>query len=250
MTQTAYPAIAYGDRETVESHAVAARDLARSAGLDITMWRSDPDGAGAFDQLAEAPGLVAAVGDCIRTGAALFIPYGVDVPGEQALRLLAAVLRWHGLPLVVGRRPYMWDEVTDEVDFALRRLLDAAHQLDVAAAASACLPDLDALLAELLGAGDGADDPPRTPVNPALGLAERLEASARSRGVPVPCRPDAAAPWPTQEHQLREYAAWLSRRLPQREVALVLNALGSRTRTGRAWTQPLVSRLLRSRTAT
>ncbi|MGY1751088.1 hypothetical protein [Modestobacter sp. SYSU DS0511] len=249
MTQTAHPAIAYGDRETVELHADAARDLARGAGLNITAWRSDPDGTGAFDQLADAPGLVAAVGDCLRTGAALFIPFPVDVPGEQALRLLAAVLHWHGLPLVLGRRPYLWDEVTDEVDFALRRLLDAAHQLDVAAAASACLPDLDDLLTELLGSGDGGA-PARAPVDPALGLAERLEAAARSRGTPVPRRPDSAAPWPAQEQQLREYAAWLSRRLPQREVAYVLNALGSRTRTGRAWTQPLISRLLRSRSTT
>src|SRR5690348_6274404 len=86
---TSHIAVVYGDADTVEKQAEFVQELARTIGLEIKAWHSDPDGTRRSDALDLADGLVSALSDCARLRAALFVPYAVDMPGEQTWRLVA-----------------------------------------------------------------------------------------------------------------------------------------------------------------
>lgn len=241
-------AVVYGDDDTINNHADIVRDLADTVGLDIQTWHSDPDGTRGASALDGADGLVSALSDCARLNAALFVPYPVDMPGEQTWRLVAHWLNRRGLRLQVGPVAYCWQHPADEFDFAIRRTLDSAHALDAAVVARGVVPAMEVLLNQITGHPARRCTPGTVgvldtePTFYALRIRRDRDLAA---GRHVPAEPDPAAAWPQRCEQARAFAAWLQRYASQSVVADVLNAGGVKPRRGALWTQPMISRLLR-----
>ena len=156
-TPTIPQVVVYGDLETVTTYRERVADRSVWIDLEIIGWHHDPHGLCAIDQLADAPGLVAALGKCLRTRAALYVPFPQDTPGEQRRRLIAHWLHDRGLQFFIGDTEYHWDHSFDGLDRALRETLEAARSLDVAVVATGAVPALDDLLTELVG-GPGAQE--------------------------------------------------------------------------------------------
>jgi hypothetical protein len=150
-------AVVYGDLETVTTCKERVITRAAALNIDIVGWHHDLDGLKGIVQPGDAPGLVAALGKCLRTRSVLFVPFPQDAPGEQRWRLIAHWLHDHGLRFFLGSDEYHWGYPIDEVDQALREMLEAARNLDVAVIASGAVPALETLLTELLGTNDSQD---------------------------------------------------------------------------------------------
>jgi hypothetical protein len=237
MLDNLMPCAVYGDRATCIELRTSASEIAEGARLHPVAWYFDSTGPRGLPGPAGAPGLTGALAHCAATGSALLIPYAADLPGEQALRLVAHWLTQRGLRLFVGQMEYVWTRPDDELDLAMRRQLDAASDLAVAVALRGSMPDLDQLAMDLLrGPQPGC----------AVDEARALAAEREALGEVVPTEPVPSDPWPMRQATARAYARWLSGFDSQAFVAEVLNELKVRTRNGRAWTQPSVSRLIRS----
>ena len=156
-------AVVYGDLETVTTYQESVTTRSVQLNLDIIGWHHDPEGLSGIDQLGDAPGLVAALGKCVRTHAALYVPFPQDTPSEQHRRLIAHWLHDRGLRFFVGGVEHHWDVSFDGLERALRQMLEAARSLDIAIAASGAVPVLEDLLTELLG-GSGAPESTATAV--------------------------------------------------------------------------------------
>src|SRR5579875_2652329 len=102
-------AVVYGDHGTVTEMRDQVLSAATGLGLEVAGWHSDPEGVRPLDRPGEAPGLVEALGDCARQGAALFVPYPVDLRSEASARLIGHWLHARGRRLFVGRAEYLWD---------------------------------------------------------------------------------------------------------------------------------------------
>jgi hypothetical protein len=239
MTTDLMPCTLYGDHETCTDLRTDATALAAHSGLDPIAWFHDPTGLRGLPGPSHAPGLANALAHCAATGTPLFIPYSPDAPGEQMMRLVAHWLDRHGLQLFVGHLEYIWSRPTDEIDFAMRRQLDASSDLALAVAVAGNMPDLDRLAGDLLHGPTSVHS-----VEAARAIAAECEASGES----VPPEPVARAPWPVRQSAVHGYASWLTSRGSQQFTADVLNELGVRTRSGRTWTQSAVSRLLQPST--
>lgn len=234
MTADTEPCVVYGDFETCHELRADAIRAAAQCGLAPAAWFHDPTGLRGMVGPQHAPGLAEALAACAETGAVLLVPYAADMPGEQNTRIVAHWLERHGLRLFVGGREHLWSRPTDELDFAMRRQLDAAADLQLAVAIAGKIPNLDQLVSELLSS-EGC----RTHVDEARQLAA-------TAGRHVPPEPAPSAPWHQRQQQVVNYAHWLSGHRSQAFIANVLNELGVRSRTGRAWSQPAVSRLLQN----
>jgi hypothetical protein len=182
-----------------------------------------------------ASGLVAALAQCAAGAMPLLVPFPGDAPGEQHVRLVAHWLDRHGLQLFHGQREYLWSLATDEVDFAIRRLLDASTDLASAVAVAAQAPDFEQLAYQLVRGQRHSG---------ALESCRDVAARCRADGDLVPAEPDGHQPWQERQRAVQAYARWLASHTSQQLVADALNELGVGTRAGRPWTQPAVSRLL------
>jgi hypothetical protein len=234
------PCTVYGDLQTCADLRVEAGAIAARSGLQPIAWHADPTGLRGIPGPASAVGLAEALAHCAATGTPLLIPYAADAPGEQALRLIAQWLDRHGLQLFVGQCEYVWSRPTDELDFAMRRQLDAASDLALAVAVAGGMPDLDHLVAELLRG---------SPSGSALAEARRIARRCQAAGDRVPAEPAPSEPWPARQAASVAYARWLSAHRSQAFAADVLNELGVRTRSGRQWSRPAISRLINPRAA-
>lgn len=241
------PTVVYGDADTVNNHAELIPELAQKIGLDIQACYYDPDGTRDIAELDSADGLVSALSECARLKASLFVPYPVDLPGEQTWRLVAHWLNRRGLRLHLGPVAYRWDRPVDEFDFAIRRTLDVAHALDAAVIARGAVPSLEDLVDQIVA----HPEPVITGIYGVLDSDPRFRwlRTRRDRelaaGGHVPPEPDPAAPWAVRCGQAHAFGMWLRRYASQSVIAEVLNAAGVKSRTGGHWTQPMVSRLLR-----
>jgi hypothetical protein len=235
------PCTVYGDLQTCADLRAEVGTIAARSGLQPIAWHADPAGLRGMPGPASAAGLAEALAHCAATGTALLIPYAADAPGEQALRLIAQWLDRHGLQLFVGHYEYVWSRPTDELDSAMRRQLDAASDLALAVAVSGGMADLDNLVAELLLRG--------SPPEPALAEARRIARRCDTAGDSVPAEPAPAEPWPARQAATVAYARWLPAHRSQAFLADVLNELGVRTRSGRQWSRPAISRLINPRVA-
>ncbi len=253
-------AVIYGDSETLDNYRSQVEVLARRLRMKIKSWHSDGDGTRTVGTLDEAEGLVSALSDCLRHRAALIVPFAFDdMPGEQTSRLIGHWLYRHGLPLFLGPFRFQWERPTDEVDGALRRLLDVSHGLEAAVIARGAAPALEVLLDQITGKQECADPlPDQQEVTAPPHSAKRPGASATSMmvlricreidlaaGRQVPAEPDPTAPWTVRQPQIYAYAKWLQRHTSQAQIADALNSLGARPCRGGAWTPAMVSRLLR-----
>jgi len=239
MTTDLLPCTVYGDHETCNELRTGATAIASHANLEPIAWYADATGLRGLPGPASAAGLADALAHCAATGTPLVIPYTADAPGEQPLRLVAHWLDRRGLQLFTGAREYVWSRPNDELDFAMRRQLDAAADLALAVAVAVNMPDLDRLASELLQGPQPSHAAPE---------ALRIGAACAVRGDDVPARPDPASPWKARHSAAQRYARWLSGHGTQHFVADVLNELGIRTRSGRMWTRSAVSRLISTRT--
>lgn len=236
MTTDPRPCTVYGDHETVTALQDQAATLAGRLGLQPVAWFDDPTGLRGMRDPSYASGLVAALANCAAGAMPLLVPFPGDAPGEQHVRLVAHWLDRHGLQLFHGQREYLWSLATDEVDFAIRRLLDASTDLASAVAVAAQAPDFEHLAYQLIRGQRRSG----TAMESARGVAARC----RANGDLVPAEPDGHQPWHERLRSVHAYAHWLARHTSQQLVADALNELGVRTRAGRLWTQPAISRLL------
>lgn len=205
-----------------------------------------PGEAASIDDLAEIAAFVSALGRAIADRMDIWAPFaGPDFAREQHWRRLSLVLQRHGLNLRVGREldPCPVTGGYSEVDFALRREVQAVDELDIAALAAAGVESLSREVELALVAANGA------PVGPAVrhvpaGSGSDVGPSADS-GAP-PTLPAPTAPWAQRRPVLKRYVRWLVQGCGVTQVATarVLNSAGQRTQKGHPWRPTTVSALL------
>lgn len=235
MSTALTPCTVYGDHGTCTQLRADAASIAAYAQLQPIAWYHDPTGLRGVTAPADARGLTEALAHCTGTGTPLHIPYAADCPGEQTVRLVAHWLDRHSLQLFIGTREHVWSRPADELDFAIRRLLDASADLTLAVAVAGHRPDLDRLASDLLGdEHTGA----------ALAEARAIAARCAAADHPAPPEPRPGDPWVLRLEATLAYAVWLSGHRSQAFVAESLNALGVRTRSGRTWSRSGISRLI------
>lgn len=227
-----------GDNDTLAHRAELARDAAKGYCIIVDTFGFDEGAAGGTDDLTEVDAVVAALGRAITGRMDVWVPFpGPDFIREEHLRRLSLVLQRHGQTVLVGRRPIPvpTDGGMNEIDFALRREVQAVDNLDQAALAAEGAKSLSREI-ELALVKQGA--------TPSL---RRLPDGRRAHGHPLPpVLPPPTVPWPERKRLLKHYAGWLvyGCGVTQAATARVLNSAGQRTPTGRHWKPGTVSKLL------
>jgi hypothetical protein len=123
----------------------------------------------------------------------------------------------------------------NEIDFALRREVQAVDNLDQAVLAAEGAKSLGHEIELALVKGRPPQSVRKTPEG------------ARAGVHPLPpMLPSPAVPWPERKRLLKRYAGWLvyGCGVTQAATARVLNSAGQRTPTGRHWKPATVSKLL------
>ncbi|ORW21289.1 hypothetical protein AWC18_10500 [Mycolicibacter nonchromogenicus] len=228
-----------GDRETVEHRADLATDASRQHCMVIDAFGFEEGEAGGTDDLTEVNAVVIALGRAIAGRMDVWVPFpGPDFIREQHLRRMSLVLQRHGLNLRLTRELFSapTDGGMNEIDFALRREVQAVDDLDQAALAAEGAESLSRQIEQALTANRGPQVVRRIPT----------DATRGSRHPGPPALPPPALPWPERKQQLERYVRWLvdGCGVTQAATARVLNSSGQRTPTGRPWKPGTVSRLL------
>ncbi|MEB3983561.1 hypothetical protein OQ968_20120 [Mycobacterium sp. 663a-19] len=207
----------------------------------------EPGEAAAADELTEIDAVMSALGRAIAGRMHIWVPFaGPDLGREQHWRRLSLVLQRHGLNLRVGREldPCPVTGGYSEIDFALRREVQAVDELDNAVLAALGAESLSREIElGLVAAGAGA---------PAGAAARRVptgvgtDAGAYAERVVPPALPAPAAPWAQRQPVLKRYVRWLVHGCGVTQVATarVLNSAGQRTQKGHPWRPTTVSALL------
>lgn len=150
----------------------------------------------------------------------------VDLRREQHYRRLSLVLQRHGLDLLVGHDLWPMPDTggMNEIDYALRREVQAVDDLDRAALASAGVDSLERVVER---------------------AANASSAAAHENDWP-PMLPQAHLPWVERCQAVTGYVRWLvdGCGVTRAAAARVLNSSGQRTPDGRAWQSRTVSALL------
>ncbi len=233
--------ILLGDQETAAHRHELAEDAARK-GCVIADVFAFPSGAAVdADDLTEVDAVVTALGRAITARMDIWVPFpGSDFIREQHLRRLSLVLQRHGrnLRLIRDLMPAPATGGMNEIDFALRREVQAVDALDNAALAA---EGAESLSREIERALAGA----RTPPSPRRVPAGGTEPGGPRESMP-PALPTPNVPWAQRKTMLERYARWLvyGCGVTQAATARVLNSAGQRTATGRRWQPGTVSRLL------
>lgn len=253
-----------GDHQTAAQiellkHMAAQHDVAVAA-----VYSFEPGEAARSEELTEVNALVSALARAITIRVPIWMPYPCeDLGREQHFRRLGLVLQRHGLNLVTGAdlTPCPTEGGMSEIDFALRREVQAVDNLDRAVLAAAGAPTLGREIAEALAAaapfGD-SDDWETPPIGTRRGAVwgneEAVSVVSTQTGlevrvIPPPTLPAPHAPWAQREPVLRRYAMWLTHNcgLTQAAAAQCLNPTGHRTPLGRRWRQATVSALINGR---
>ena len=230
--------ILLGDQDTAAHRAELARDAAKQHCCIIDAFGFAEGAASGTDDLTEVDEVVAALGRAIANRADVWVPFpGPDFVREQHLRRLSLVLQRHGLNLRLTRRlvPAPIEGGMNEIDFALRREVQAGDALDQAVLAAEGAKSLGREIEQALGKVRAPRSVRRAPDD------ER----ANPHAVP-PVLPPPAMPWPERKRHLKHYAGWLvyGCGVTQAAAARVLNSAGQRTPTGRHWKPGTLSKLL------
>ncbi|TDH48405.1 hypothetical protein E2F47_23845 [Mycobacterium eburneum] len=231
-----------GDHETVGGHRDDLAELAAQQSCVVAdAFAFAPGEAGAHDELTEVDAVVSALGRAIADRADVWVPFlGADLGREQHWRRLSLVLQRHGLTLRAGRDldPFPTDGGASEIDYALRREVQAVDELDHAALAAVGVDSLGREIERALADAGAAPGARRDP------------AGARpSTDVGAPPLPAPTTPWAQRQPMLKRYVRWLVHGcgVTQAATARVLNSTGQRTPTGREWQAGTVSNLLNGR---
>lgn len=227
-----------GDNDTAAHRAELAKEAAQKHCVILDVFGFEEGEATGTDDLTEVDAVVAALGRAITGRLDVWVPFpGADFVREQHLRRLSLVLQRHGLNLLVtrGLYPAPTDGGMNEIDYALRREVQAVDGLDHAALAAEGAKSLGREIELALVKARG------------LQQVRRTTDSGRTTMHPVPpLLPSPAEPWPERKRQLKRYAGWLVHGcgVTQAATARVLNSAGQRTPSGRPWKPGTVSKLL------
>lgn len=231
--------ILLGDHDTVAGRAELGSDAAKRDCTIVDAFGFDEGEAAGADDLTEVDAVIAALGRAIAGRMEVWVPFpGPDFVREQHLRRLSLVLQRHGLNLRLTRGLFAapTDGGMNEIDFALRREVQAVDDLDQAALAAEGAKSLGREIELALVKSGGSASARRTTTD-----------GGRANMHPVPpALPSPAVPWPERKRQLKRYAGWLVHGcgVTQAATARVLNSTGQRTPTGRQWKPGTVSKLL------
>ncbi|BBU24313.1 hypothetical protein [Mycobacterium xenopi] len=240
--------ILLSDDDTVR-HRDAMAELAAQQACAITdAFSFSPGEAASNDDLTQVDAVVSALARAIADRMDIWLPFpGPDFGREQHWRRLSLVLQRHGLNVRFGRElaPCPATGGYSEVDFALRREVQAVDDLDNAALAAAGVESLRREIElALVAAGAPA---------PVMATVRRVPAGAstasRTENTWPPVLPAPTLPWAQRQPMLKRYVRWLVHDCGVTQVATarVLNSAGQRTPKGRRWRPATVSALLNGR---
>jgi len=243
--------ILLGDHDTVVGHHDDLSEYAAQHGcVVVEAFSFAPGEAASNDDLAEVDAVVSALGCAVAGRMHIWVPFpGPDFGREQHWRRLSLVLQRHGLTFLYGRElePCPTAGGFSEIDFALRREVQAVDELDNAALAVAGAESLSREI-ELALVASGATAP--------VGSAARrapsggsTDAAPRTESTSPPTLPAPTAAWAHRQPVLKRYVRWLVHGCGVTQVATarVLNSAGQRTPRGRRWQPSTVSALLNGR---
>lgn len=227
---TATAVVVLGDDETVRRcEQMTARAAPRSPTV-VAMFAFPAGAPASHDDLTEVEGVVAAVARAITLRLPIWMPEPMaDLRREQHYRRLSLVLQRHGLDLLVGHDLWPMPDTggMNEIDYALRREVQAVDDLDRAALAAAGVDSLERVVEQ---------------------AANALPWTAHENDWP-PTLPLAHLQWAERCDAVISYARWLvdGCGVTRAAAARVLNSSGQRTPDGRAWQSRNVSSLLDGR---
>lgn len=219
--------VVLGDDETVRRcEQLTARGALRST-IVVAMFAFPLGAPASHDDLTEVEGVVAALARAISLRLPIWMPEPMaDLRREQHYRRLSLVLQRHGLDLLVGHDlwPMPYTGGMNEIDYALRREVQAVDDLDRAALAAAGVESLERAVEQAANASTTAP---------------------RQNDWP-PTLPQAGLPWAQRHRRVVGYVQWLvdGCGVTRAAAARVLNSSGQRTPEGRAWQSRNVSALL------
>ena len=224
---TATAVIVLGDDETVRRcEQLTARAAPRSPTV-VAMFAFPAGAPASHDDLTEVEGVVAALGRAVSLRLPIWMPEPMaDLRREQHYRRLSLVLQRHGLDLLVGHDLWPMPDTggMNEIDYALRREVQAVDHLDHAALAAAGIDSLERVVEQ---------------------AANAVPATPHENDWP-PTLPQAGLPWAKRHRSVISYVQWLvdGCGVTRAAAARVLNSSGQRTPDGRAWQSRTVSALL------
>jgi hypothetical protein len=231
--------ILLGDNDTVRHRDELSDDAARQNCVIAEVFSFPPGEPCTNEELTEVDAVTSALGRAIAARMDIWVPFlGPDLCREQHWRRLSLVLQRHGLNLRAGRELNEFPRTGgfSDIDFALRREVQAVDELDRAALAS--------VGAETLGR-----EIERALVVAAAPAAGARGATAAGQGASAPSLPAPTVPWSQRQPMLKRYVCWLVRGcgVTQAATARVLNSMGQRTPKGHHWQPGTVSKLLNGR---
>lgn len=230
--------ILLGDHDTAGHRDDLAEQAAQQGCVIADVFAFATGEAASADELSEVEAVVSALGRAIAGRMDVWVPFpGPDFGREQHWRRLSLVLQRHGLNLRIcrGLEPILTSGGYSEIDFALRREVQAVDELDHAALAAVGVKSLGREIERALAAA-----PPAT---------RRAPADTGTEVVAAPILPAPTTPWLQRQPMLKSYVRWLVHGcgVTQAATARVLNSTGQRTPKGRDWQPGTVSALLNGR---
>lgn len=250
-TSSEYTVILLGNHDTGDHADVLVATAAEHHASITEVYTFDPQHAGSQDDLTDIEAVVTALSRAVATTTPVWIPFPTEDFGSDRLRRICLVLQRRGTNLLLG--PHLWPcpvkGGVNEIDFALRREVQAVDELDRAVLAAAVFNTLrldEEIARALAEAGPATVDLQTRPAPPdANDLINELNAAFG----PGPELPPANKSWMQRHPGLKSFVTWLVREcgLNQATAAEVINAAGHRTPQGRTWQQPTISALINGR---
>lgn len=219
--------VVLGDDETVRRCEQLTARATPGSPTVVAMFAFSAGAPASHDDLTEVEGVVPALARAISLRLPVWMPEPMaDLRREQHYRRLSLVLHRHGLDLLVGHDLWPMPDTggMNEIDYALRREVQAVDDLDRAALAAAGIESLERVVEQ---------------------AANALPATARENDWP-PTLPQAHLHWPERCQAVMSYVRWLVEGcgVTRAAAARVLNSSGQRTPDGRAWQSRNVTALL------
>lgn len=237
--------ILLGDDDTVHHRDDLSADAARQGCTVADAFAFAMGEAASHDDLTEVEAIVSALGRAIAGRMDIWVPFPVpDLGREQHWRRVSLVLQRRGLNLRFGRELDSCPASGgySEIDFALRREVQAVDELDNAVLAALGVRSLGREIESALVAA-GA------PAVRRVRAGARVESGTKIETVSAPMLPAPTTPWSQRQPMLKRYVRWLVHGCGVTQVATarVLNSTGQRTPKGRLWQPSTVSALLNGR---
>jgi hypothetical protein len=226
-----------GDHDTAAHRDDLAEDAARHGCVVADAFGFAQGEVSSTDDLIEVDAVVAALGRAIADRMDVWVPFLCpDLGREQHWRRLTLVLQRHGLNLRGGRElsPFPTTGGMNEIDYALRREVQAVDELDHAALAAVGVECLGREIERALVTAGAAST---TPEVRRARAGDGGEAAPRTESFSPPLLPAPTVPWAQRQPMLKRYARWLVHGcgVTQAATARVLNSTGQHTPKGRRW---------------